>query len=103
VEVSFIGGGNRRKPLICCKSLHDKHYHIILYRVHLAQAGLKLTTLVVMGTDLKELGRFLYTGFPLAIFLQAVCTIGLNLVVGHHFSNISSYLNLSVHIQCILW
>jgi len=27
----------------------------------------------------------------------------LNLVVCHHFSNISSYLNLSVHIQCILW
>jgi hypothetical protein len=29
----------------------DKLYHIILYPVHLAWAGFKLTTLVVIGTD----------------------------------------------------
>ena len=29
----------------------DKLYHIILYRVHPARAGFKLTTLVVIGTD----------------------------------------------------
>jgi hypothetical protein len=29
----------------------DKHYHIILYLVHLTWAGFELTTLVVIGTD----------------------------------------------------
>ena len=35
VVVSFIGGGNRRKPLTCCNS-QKKLYPIILYRVDLA-------------------------------------------------------------------
>jgi hypothetical protein len=47
VAVSFIGGGKRstrRKPLTCCKSLTN------LSRVHLAWAGFKLTTFMVIGT-----------------------------------------------------
>jgi len=45
VGVSFIGGGNRRKPPTCLKSL------IMLYRRHLAWEGIELTTLVMIGTD----------------------------------------------------
>ena len=50
MAVSFIGGGNRRKPLTCHKSLTN-FYYIMLYRVHLAIVGWELTTLVVLGTD----------------------------------------------------
>ena len=53
MAVSFICGGSRstwRKPLTCRKSLIKLH-HIMLYQVHLAWAGFKLTTLVVIGTD----------------------------------------------------
>ena len=32
----------------------DKLYHILLYQVHLASAGFKLTTLVVIVTDHKQ-------------------------------------------------
>jgi hypothetical protein len=45
--VSFIGGGNWRKPQIC---RIDKLYYIMLYWVHLTREGFKLT-LVVIGTD----------------------------------------------------
>ena len=51
MEVSFIGGWNRstwRKPPTCLKSLTN---FITLYREHLIWVGLKLTTLVKIGTD----------------------------------------------------
>jgi hypothetical protein len=42
-----------RKQLNCINlsQFTDKLYHIILYWVHLAWAGFKFTTLVVIGTD----------------------------------------------------
>ena len=50
--VSFIGGGNRStQKTTDLSQVIDKLYHIMLYQVHLAWAGLELTTLVVIGTD----------------------------------------------------
>jgi hypothetical protein len=39
----------QRKPDL--PQVTDEPYHIMLYRVHLALAGLELTMLVVIGTD----------------------------------------------------
>jgi len=40
ITVSFIGGGNRRKPPTCRKSLTN-FFHIMLYRVHLAMCRVR--------------------------------------------------------------
>jgi hypothetical protein len=48
VAVSFIGGGNRRKPPTCHKSLTN-FYHIMLYTS--PWVGVEPTTSVVIGTD----------------------------------------------------
>ena len=52
MAICCIGGGNRstrKEQPIYRKSL--TLYHIMLFRVHLAWTGFKLTTLVVIGTD----------------------------------------------------
>jgi len=71
MAVSFIGGGNRRKPLTYRKSL-TKLYHIMLYQVHLAWAGFKLTISVVIGTYCTSSCKSNYltiaTNFPFGIF-----------------------------------
>ena len=46
VEETGITGENHRSVVS-----HWQTYHIMLYRVHLAWVGFKLTTLVVIGTD----------------------------------------------------
>jgi hypothetical protein len=52
VAVSLIGGGNRstRRKTRPAAS-HGQTYHKVLYQVHIALAGIELTTLVVIGTE----------------------------------------------------
>ena len=52
MAVSLIGGGNRstrRKTQTAAR--HGQTYHKVLYQVHIALAGIELTTLVVIGTE----------------------------------------------------
>ena len=60
VAVGFIVGGNRstlRKPTDL-PQVTDKVYHIMLFGVHLAWAGLELTKIVVIGTDCIHVGSY---------------------------------------------
>ena len=52
MAVSLIGGGNRstRRKTRPAAS-HGQTYHKVLYQVHIALAGIELTTLVVIGTE----------------------------------------------------
>ena len=52
MAVSLIGGGNRstRRKTRPAAS-HGQTYHKVLYQVHIALAGIELTTLVVIDTD----------------------------------------------------
>ena len=53
MAVSFIGGGNQSTgKKTDLPQVTDKVYYI-MYLVHLACTGFKLTTLVVIGTDCK--------------------------------------------------
>jgi hypothetical protein len=51
VEVRFICGRNWRKPL---SQVTDKLYHLMLYQVHLIMREFKLTTLVIVESDIKH-------------------------------------------------
>ena len=53
----------QRKPEYPEKTT-DKLYHIMLYRAHLACAGFKLTTLVVIGTDCIGSLKSIYHTIP---------------------------------------
>ena len=79
----------------------DKLYQIMLYRVHLAFAGFKLTTLVVIGTDSinsYKSNNHTITTMTAPIYIYSISIVKLQYIVPNTlFLSLQFYLQLNIN------
>ena len=76
----------------------DKHYHIMLYLVHLSWTGFELTTIVVIGTDYMGSCKYNYH-----TIMTTTAHNGIGQIRNYRYLNIRAVIQFCSLLQTLLW